>query len=196
MSIVTLVSGGLDSTLAAKIAQEEGLHQYPLFIDYGQRSGSRELAACRRAMAELKLPEPKIADLSGFGALIHSGLTDVNLDIVQDAFTPGRNMLFLLMAAAYAYQVEAEAISIGLLHEDTSLFPDQTSVFLREAERMIAICLGRNIKVLAPLALFHKQDVIELAQAKGIEGTYSCHLGGEEACGQCIACNEFKTGEA
>ena len=63
MSIVTLVSGGLDSTLVAKLAQEEGLRQYPLFIDFGQRARERELAACRRAMADLDLPEPKVAEL-------------------------------------------------------------------------------------------------------------------------------------
>lgn len=196
MSIVALVSGGLDSTLVARLAQEEGVRQHPLFIDYGQRSRERELAACRRAMANLGLPEPKVADLSGFGILIRSGLTDPTLRVLEDAFTPGRNMLFLLTAAAHAYQVEADAISIGLLHEDTSLFPDQTSSFLHEAERMIARCMGRNIRVLAPLAAFHKQDVVVLARAKGIRDTYSCHIGGEVPCGACIACNEFKFEEA
>lgn len=196
MSIVTLVSGGLDSTLAAKLAQEEGLHQHPLFVDYGQRSCNQEFAACRSAMAALELPEPKVAGLSGFGALIRSGLTDVNLHVVDDAFTPGRNMLFLLIAAAHAYQVGADAVSIGLLHEETSLFPDQTAAFLCEAERMITLCMGRRIKVLAPLSSFHKQDVVMLAQQKGIRNTYSCHMGGEQACGRCIACKEFKFEEA
>jgi 7-cyano-7-deazaguanine synthase len=192
MSIVTLVSGGLDSTLVAKLAQEEGLRQYPLFIDYGQRSRHQELAACRRAMIELNLPEPKVANLSGFGELIRSGLTDHNLNIVEDAFTPGRNMLFLLTAAAYAYQIDADAVSIGLLHESTSLFPDQTAAFLHDAEAIIRRCMGRSIRVLAPLADFHKADVVALAKLKGIQNTYSCHLGGEEPCGECIACNEFK----
>ncbi len=191
MSIVTLVSGGLDSTLVAKLAQEEGLHQYPLFINYGQRSHDMELAACRRAMANLNLSEPTVADLSGFGALIRSGLTDAKLHIIDNAFTPGRNMLFLLTAAAHAYQVDADAVSIGLLHEDTSLFPDQTSAFLREAEFLIARCMGRAIRVLAPLATFHKAEVVALAQEKGIRDTYSCHMGAEVACGACIACNEF-----
>ncbi|CDZ31020.1 7-cyano-7-deazaguanine synthase [Neorhizobium galegae] len=192
MSIVTLVSGGLDSTLVAKLAQEEGLSIYPLFVDYGQRSRDRELAACKSIMRRLGLPEPKIVDLSGYGALIRSGLTDRSLHIVDDAFTPGRNMLFLLTAAAYAFQKNADAVSIGLLHEETSLFPDQTAAFLRDAEQMIGRCLGRSIKVLAPLSQFHKIDVVELARQKGIVGTYSCHEGGEEACGECIACNEFK----
>ena len=195
MSIVTLVSGGLDSTLIAKLAQEEGLRQYPLFVDYGQRSRKQELAACRRAMIDLNLPEPKVANLSGFGALIRSGLTDHKLNIVEDAFTPGRNMLFLLTAAAYAYQVDADAVSIGLLHESTSLFPDQSSTFLHDAQGMIRRCMGKSIKVLAPLAAFHKAEVVALAKQKGIQNTYSCHMGGEEACGACIACNEYKLEE-
>jgi 7-cyano-7-deazaguanine synthase len=192
MSIVTLVSGGLDSTLVAKLAQEEGVHQYPLFIDYGQICRDRELTACKQAMASLNLPEPKVADLSGYGCIIKSGLTDPALHIIEDAFTPGRNMLFLLMASAYAFQVGADAVSIALLHEDTSLFPDQTTDFLSEAEQMINRCMGRNIKVLAPLASYHKVDVVALAEAKGIQNTYSCHKGGEQPCGECIACNEFK----
>lgn len=192
MSIVTLVSGGLDSTLVARLAMEEGVHQYPLFIDYGQRARNRELAACERAMADLRVGPPKVANLSGYGTLIRSGLTDTNLRVLEDAFTPGRNMLFLLTAAAYAYQVDADAVSIGLLNEDTSLFPDQTQVFIQEAERIIARCMGRGIAVLAPLAQFHKRDVVALARAKGIAHTYSCHVGEAEPCGECIACREFK----
>jgi len=178
MSIVTLVSGGLDSTLVARLAQEQGVRQHPLFIDYGQRARDRELAACRASMRSLGLD------------------TDTSLRVFEDAFTPGRNMLFLLTAAAHAYQHNADAISIGLLHEDTSLFPDQTSAFLSEAEALITRSMGRTIRVLAPLAQFHKHDVVTLAEQKGIHGTYSCHLGGEEPCGACIACNEFKFEEA
>jgi 7-cyano-7-deazaguanine synthase len=110
--------------------------------------------------------------------------------------TPGRNMLFLLTAAAYAYQQNADAVSIGLLHEDTSLFPDQTSAFVQEAEAMITRSIGRSIRVLVPLAAFHKRDVVELARATGIKHTYSCHMGGASPCGACIACNEFKFEEA
>ncbi len=47
MSMVTLVSGGLDSTVMAVLAKEEGLTQHPLFIDYGQLGCRRELRACR-----------------------------------------------------------------------------------------------------------------------------------------------------
>ncbi|MEM5471940.1 7-cyano-7-deazaguanine synthase [Hoeflea sp. AS60] len=195
MSVVTLVSGGLDSSLVALLAKEEGLTQHPLFIDYGQRAMEKELSACRAVLARLELPSPEVARLAGFGALIRSGLTDPKLDVLNEAFTPGRNMLFLLVAASYAFQCGADAVSIGLLHEDTSLFPDQTSAFLSDAQTMIRRCMGRDIRVIAPLASFHKVNVVALAQVKGIVGTYSCHLGLDDACGVCIACNEFKLGE-
>ena len=54
MSIVTLVSGGLDSTLVAVLAREGGLEQYPLFVDYGQRAKNKELSACRAVLARLQ----------------------------------------------------------------------------------------------------------------------------------------------
>jgi 7-cyano-7-deazaguanine synthase len=118
-------------------------------------------------------------------------LTDVSLDLVEDAFTPGRNMLFLLVAAAHAVRVGADAVSIGLLHEDRSLFPDQTQKFIASAEATLSVALGKPIKVLTPLADFHKEDVVALATAKGIHDTYSCHGGGPIPCGRCIACREF-----
>jgi 7-cyano-7-deazaguanine synthase len=176
----------------AKLTQESEIQQFPLFIDYGQRARDREYSACRKSMQRLKLREPAIAELAGFGRLIKSGLTDTSLDIVEDAFTPGRNMLFLLVGAAFAYKNEADAISIGLLNEGTSLFPDQTSVFLKNAEAMISLCMGRPLKVLAPLSQFFKRDVVRLAKEKGLDGTYSCHLGELTPCGKCIACREFE----
>ena len=142
MSIVTLVSGGLDSTLMAVLTRETGLAQYPLFIDYGQRARDKELTACQHAMSSHQLPEPKVARLPGFGALIHSGLTDSYMHLVEDAFTPGRNLLFLLLGASYGYTLGAGAVAIGLLDERTGLFPDQTSRFLENAEALLRECLG------------------------------------------------------
>lgn len=192
MSAVLLASGGLDSTLAARLGQEIGLKLHPLFVDYGQRARERELSACEASMQRLGLPAPRVADLAGFGALIRSGLTDSSKHIVNEAFTPGRNTLFLLAAASYAVTVDADSIIIGLLHEGSSLFPDQTSEFLRRAEQLLELSVGRHITVLAPLAGFYKRDVVLLACEKSITGTYSCHEGGETPCGRCIACMEFK----
>lgn len=194
MRLVNLVSGGLDSTLVGVLAREEGVEVYPLFIDYGQRAGPKEWETCQRVHAQLGLPTPTRMDLSGFGRVIRSGLTSEELDVKADAFTPGRNLMFLLMGSAYAYQVEASTVSVGLLAECFSLFPDQRSEFIEQAERAIAAALGRLIKVVMPLAEFSKADVVKLALEKGITGTYSCHAGGSQPCGQCISCLEFGTG--
>ncbi len=194
MSLVNLVSGGLDSTLVGMMAREEGLTVHPLFIDYGQRAGQREWDTCQRVHSQLRLPTPTRMDLSGFGRVIRSGLTSVEMDVKADAFTPGRNLMFLLMGSAYAYQVGASSVSVGLLAERFSLFPDQRSEFIEQAERAIEAALGRRIKVVMPLAEFSKADVVKLAQERGIAGTYSCHAGGSEPCGQCISCLEFGFG--
>lgn len=191
MSFVNLVSGGLDSTLIGVMAKEDGIEHYPLFIDYGQRAAAKEWETCLTVHKALELPEPTRMDLSGFGRVIVSGLTSDRLHIKDQAFTPGRNLMFLLMGSAYAHQRGVPAVAIGLLSERFSLFPDQRSLFLAQAETVIETAMGRNIKILAPLIEIGKADVVRLAEVKGVTGTYSCHAGSQEPCGQCIACLEF-----
>lgn len=196
MSIVTLVSGGIDSSLMAILAREEGIVQYPIFIDYGQLAHDKEWAACRYVCKVYDLPEPTRVDLSGFGRNILSGITDRSRDIFQDAFLPGRNLLFLLVGAAFAVQFCADAVSIGLLSEKTQIFPDQTEAFLTQAEEMIRLAMGKRIKILAPLRSFYKSDILMLAQKYEVTGTYSCHSGMAEPCGKCVSCNEFLSAQA
>ena len=191
MSIVTLVSGGLDSTLMSVLAKEEGISLLPLFIDYGQICVDQEWKACVEVHKRLELPSPVRMNLSGFGQLIPSGLTNRQLRINEDAFLPGRNLLFLLAGCAYAYSANAEAVSIGLLSEEISLFPDQTSAFIEKTQDTVSLAMGRSIKIIAPLMSFYKQDVIALAKEKGIEGTYSCHAGTFPPCGSCISCQQY-----
>lgn len=191
MSIVTLVSGGIDSSLMALLAKKEGIIQHPLFIDYGQLGQKNELRACRIVHTAHGLPEPVVINLTGFGKAISSGLTDRKKDIFADAFLPGRNLLFLLAGAAYAYEVNASAVAIGLLNEETHLFPDQTTQFLTQAENILSLCIGRNMQVIAPLMKFYKSDVLGLAERYGLTGTYSCHSGLDKPCGNCVSCKEL-----
>lgn len=195
MSFVNLVSGGLDSTLIGVISRNDGVKHFPLFVDYGQRAADREWETCQAVHRKLGLPEPTKMDLSGFGQIIASGLTNRNLDVRKDAFTPGRNLMFLLMGSAYAYQISASAVAIGLLSEEFSLFPDQRRSFIKQAETAIEAAIGRNIKILTPLFEFCKADVVKLAAEMGITGTYSCHMGDETPCGHCISCLEFQLNE-
>ena len=191
MSIITLVSGGIDSSLMALLAKEEGITQHPLFLDYGQLSCNKELNSCRHIHAVWGLSEPVVMDLSGFGKTISSGITDNNKDIFADAFLPGRNMLFLLAGYSYAYQKGASAVAIGLLNEETHLFPDQTKEFLYQAEAMFSLGTSRAIKIIAPLMRFFKSDVLRLAQKYGLTDTYSCHSGFSKPCGVCVSCREI-----
>lgn len=191
MSMITLVSGGLDSTLMAVLAKEERIEQYPLFIDYGQRANRQEWQTCQRVFNKLKLPKPVRMDLRGFGKLIPSGLTNRTLRLNEDAYLPGRNLLFLLAAGSYAYSNNCSAIAIGLLTEKHHLFPDQTSAFLKQAERLFTSTFDRKIKIVTPLIKFSKKDVVALAKHKKVSGTYSCHSGKSVPCGKCISCLEF-----
>jgi len=191
MSIVTLVSGGIDSSLMALLAKKEGIIQLPLFIDYGQLGCEKEYSACKAIHAEFGLNEPVVMRLSGFGQIISCGLTDRKKDIFANAFLPGRNMLFLLAGAAYAYQVGADAVAIGLLNEETHLFPDQTEQFLIQAEAMLVLCLERKVRIIAPLMKFYKSDVLKIATSYNLSGTYSCHSGSDEPCGVCVSCREL-----
>ncbi len=191
MSIVTLVSGGLDSTLMSLMAHEEGIVLSPLFIDYGQLGSTREWTACKLLHERHGLPPVTRMDISGFGKVVPSGITNTAMRINEDAFLPGRNLLLLLCGAAYAYKVQADGVAIGLLNPEDSLFPDQTADFLRKTESMIETAMKKRIVVLAPLIEFTKADVLSLAKERGLRDTYSCHAGGDEPCGKCVACIEI-----
>lgn len=195
MRAVILTSGGLDSTLLTCLAFDEGYDVYPLFIDYGQLAAGEELNHCISAMKKNNIREPKIANLQDYGDLIPSGLTNRNLDIIDCAFTPGRNSLFLLCAASYAATIGAQTIMIGLLDEQYHLFSDQTKEFLRKTEDFLCLAVGQPIFIKAPLMGFSKQEIIAMSEAKKIGPTYSCHAGSEEPCGVCIACQEFIIGD-
>jgi 7-cyano-7-deazaguanine synthase len=192
MGIVNLASGGLDSSLISVLALEQNIPVFPLFVDYGQRSVEMEWKACCDVHKTINTSKPVRMDISGFGKVILSGLTSESLDIRKNAFTPCRNLLFLVVGASYAYQLGVDSVAIGLLSEQFSLFPDQREEFIHQAENTITAALGKKIKIMTPLSEFSKDDVVKLAHKKGLTNTYSCHAGGLLACGKCISCLEFQ----
>ena len=86
MSLVVLMSGGIDSSVAAALAVDEGIDVIPVFINYGQRAFEREYAASKWVCVKLGLESPLVVDLSGYGAAIPSGLTRTDMDLNEDAF--------------------------------------------------------------------------------------------------------------
>lgn len=190
--IVALTSGGLDSSLMALMLKENGWDVTSVFVDYGHLSRVREWTACRNIHKRFDLVDPIKIRVPEFGRAVKSGLTNKAFDVVKDAFLPGRNMLFLLVAASIAADRSLSTIAIGLLNEEHSLFSDQTGRFLSSASECLALATGKPLNVIAPLIAFNKPDVVALARERGLTGTYSCHRGTAKPCGKCISCNEFK----
>jgi 7-cyano-7-deazaguanine synthase len=190
MAVVMLVSGGLDSTIMALMAHEEGLTIHPLFVNYGQRAVENEWLACRTLFKRHRLPKPVRVDIPGFGRRVPSGLTSKKLDVVADVYLPGRNLLLLLTAGAYAAHLKATSIAIGLLNENHRLFEDQSQEFLIRAQSLLRTATATEISVLGPLMRFTKGEVIELALQRKVRGTYSCHAGTKTPCGRCVSCHE------
>ena len=193
MSLVVLMSGGIDSSVAAALAVDEGIDVIPVFINYGQRAFEREYAASKWVCVKLGLESPLVVDLSGYGAAIPSGLTRTDMDLNEDAFLPGRNLLMLLAGASVAFSKGAAGVVIGLLDESVAIYPDQTSSFVQKAEEAIRAALGETISVLTPLITLPKGTVIRLAREHGLTETYSCHSGDAVPCGVCVACLEIIT---
>ncbi len=191
LSCVCLSSGGLDSLVCMSLLSKQGIEFLPVFVNYGQRNNTREFESLVHGCARVGVGAPLVIDVVGFGSAIRSGLTDDRLDVVADAFTPNRNLQFLLLAASVAYQRGLSKIVLGLLSEATAIFPDQTDEFLKFAQAAISCSLGVSMEVVAPLRNMHKAQVVQVAAGLGIASHYSCHAGGAEPCGKCIACLEY-----
>jgi len=190
MTTVSLVSGGIDSLVMSKIIVEQGEELIPIFIDYGQLAREKEWAACQRVFKESNLPAPTRVDLSGYGKLMPTGITDPTKHIHDEAFLPGRNLLFLIVGCSYAHFKRAKKVAIGLLTEKRHIFPDQTGRFVVNTNIAANEALDDDIAIVTPLINFTKSEVIELARRYKlpIEKTYSCHSGKDVYCGRCIAC--------
>jgi 7-cyano-7-deazaguanine synthase len=188
---VCLSSGGLDSTVCLHLLRESGIDALPVYVNYGQRNHVREWAALSAACDFNRFPKPVTFDFSSFGTIIKSGLTDATLRVNEDAFTPTRNLLFLVLAGAVARSRGVQNIVVGFLSERTAIFADQTDRFLKATELALTESLGSRIEIHCPLRDMTKQDVLRLARARGISDFYSCHSGTEVPCGKCVACLEY-----
>ena len=182
---------GWISTVCLHLLRERGVSPLPVFVNYGQRNHEREWRALSTACDFHRFPKPVKFDFPSFGSLIRSGLTDATLRVNEDAFTPTRNLLFLVLGGAVACSKGVRNIVLGFLSERTAIFPDQTDRFLKAAQLALTESLGSQIEIHCPLRDMTKQDVLKLAGTRGISDFYSCHSGTEVPCGKCIACLEY-----
>ncbi len=197
---VCIISGGMDSALAAQIAKEEGYEIIALHFNYGQRTEKRELEAFRKIAEHLDASERYEIDLSFFEQIGASALTDRSIEVptgglgegVPVTYVPFRNGIFLSIASAIAEKHGAEALFIGVVEEDSSGYPDCRESYIRKMQE--AVNLGTKeetaIEIKMPLVALKKSQIVQKAIELGVplEYTWSCYRDEERACGVCDSC--------
>lgn len=198
---ICLVSGGMDSCVTAAIAREENAEVAFLHISYGQLTEDRE----RKAFNDIadfygieKRLDVSIAYLKQIGG---SSLTDklievteANLDSpeIPTSYVPFRNANMLAIATSWAEVLEAKAIYIGAVAEDSSGYPDCRPEFYEAFEMTIekGTKPDTNIKIKTPIIHLTKAEIIK----KGFELnapihlSWSCYRSEDLACGTCDSC--------
>ena len=188
---ICLASGGLDSMLCLHLLHARGIETLPAFVNYGQLNCKKEWRSLASACKLYGFKDPVVFDVSGFGTVIKTGLTDRTLRVNEAAFTPNRNLLFFTLASLLAFFKGVTNIVVGFFAERSAIFSDQTDRFLRSVESTLAESLGSKIRIHSPLRDFTKRDVVLMAKSRGLTSYYSCHAGTDEPCGKCIACLEY-----
>ena len=199
---VALVSGGLDSMVAAAIARESGFSLLALTVDYGQRHRV-ELEAAARIAAVLGAERHVVMplDLRPFGG---SALTaDIAVpksgvgEGVPVTYVPARNTIFLSLALGWAEAAGAFDIYIGVNALDYSGYPDCRPDFVAAFERLAALATkagaeGRSFRIAAPLLHMSKADIVREAGRLGLDAglSWSCYdpSPGGRHCGLCDSC--------
>lgn len=208
---VVLLSGGLDSCVAAAIARSHGFGIFALSVDYGQRH-ARELRAAREVAQALGAREHKVVRVD-LGALGGSALTDVAMKVPQDraeaamaqgipsTYVPARNTVFLSVALGWAEVLDADAVYFGANAVDYSGYPDCRPEYVMAFQGLADLATkrgveGRSIRIEAPLLSKTKADIVRLgAELKApLDKTWSCYLGGARQCGRCDSCQLRRKG--
>lgn len=197
-----ILSGGLDSTTCLGLAHDKGYELYALTFDYGQRHNI-ELECARQVAVHYGVLQHQIVKLDFLKSFGGSALTDPELRVPTEGLTddipityvPGRNLLFLSIAASYAEVVGASHIYIGVNALDYSGYPDCRPEFIDSVQATLQVGTkagveGRSIQIETPLLHWSKAEIIQHGMAIGVPYQYttSCYLGGAEACGQCDSC--------
>lgn len=193
---IVLLSGGQDSATCLAIAAKAHTTIHCVCFDYGQRH-SIEIEASK-TLAKLAGASFQCVDLRFMAGLSNSALVDQTQPIQQNngelptTFVPGRNALFLTVAAMIAHQHNSTIIYTGVCQTDFSGYPDCREDFIQSQQQTINLAMATNIEVKTPLMHLTKADtVIKMNQLGRIDWyahTHTCYEGTQPACGQCPAC--------
>ena len=197
---VVLVSGGMDSCVAAAIARQTHDLAF-LHLSYGQRTEERERRAFRdlaRHFGVARTMETRLDHLKAIGG---SALTDPGRDAVQarradssipDTYVPFRNTHLLALAASWGEVLGARQIVIGAVEEDSSGYPDCRQVYYEAFNRLLRLGTRpeTDLQVATPLIHMSKAEIVrEGARLNApLHLTWSCYTDSEAACGRCESC--------
>jgi 7-cyano-7-deazaguanine synthase len=197
---VVLLSGGLDSCVAAAAARRD--FEVALFHgNYGQRTVGRELAAFRALAAFWGVDRLLEADLGFLGGIGGSSLTDTRVPVpigeveppgVPPTYVPFRNSVFLAAAVAWAEVLGARAVFIGANILDNPEYPDCGPEYFAAFNRVIELGTRPEtlITIHTPLIHLDKAGIIRLGLELGapLDLTWSCYQNEDAACGLCSSC--------
>ena len=199
---VVLLSGGLDSMVAAARAREAGFRLVALTIDYNQRhrielESARRIAQALEAERHIVLP----LDLTQFGgsALTSDAAvpkTGVGAGI-PITYVPARNTIFLSLTLGLAEVSGAGHVYIGVNALDYSGYPDCRPDFIQAFQDMAALATkaameGQAVRIEAPLQYMTKAQIASEAARLGLDAgmSWSCYDPTPEGlhCGLCDSC--------
>lgn len=205
---VVLLSGGLDSMVAAALARESGYRLNALTIDYNQRH-RREIEAAREIANVLGVARHVILplDLRQFGG---SALTDdipvPNAGVgtgIPVTYVPARNLVFLSLTLAWAEALGARDIFIGVNALDYSGYPDCRPEFIEGFAHLANLATkagaeGERFRIHAPLQHLGKDDIAREADrlCLNVGMSWSCYDPQPDgrACGICDSCRLRRAG--
>lgn len=186
--VVVLVSGGLDSAVALWWALKKGWEIHGLSFNFHKRN-PREIEASRRLCEEGKVSDHIVVDLPFLKeASDLEPSARERLQRISPAYIPRRNMVFYSIAGYWADVLGASKIVGGHNDEDAMTFPDASSRFILNLNKLLESPPGPEI--LTPLINLRKDQVVKLALELGapIELTWSCYGERPVHCGRCQAC--------
>ncbi len=198
---ICLVSGGMDSCVAAAIAKTENQEIAFLHISYGQRTERRERQAFND-IADFYAVEKRLdISIEYLARIGGSSLTDASIEVAEanlesaeipTSYVPFRNANMLSIATSWAEVLKANSIYIGAVAEDSSGYPDCRPEFFAAFEKTVEVGTKpeTRIKIVTPIIHLSKVEIVR----KGIEMnaplhlSWSCYRNEDAACGTCDSC--------
>jgi 7-cyano-7-deazaguanine synthase len=200
---LVLFSGGIDSTTTFAIAIHSGFQPIALSFDYGQRH-RLELEKGKRVLEQFSnTPQITLAiDLTQIGgSALTSDIEVPKLRAIEGeippTYVPGRNLIFLSLAAAVSEVHGISDIFFGANILDYSGYPDCRPEFIESLERTINLGTKagsekKSFRIHAPLLRMTKSEIIRKGIELGVDytHTHSCYdpTPEGESCGTCDSC--------